>query len=112
MPPLVECQRVGGEQAPCVDDAVEVDTCVERLTIDITSRNAVAERSGASDAAIRIEVAELGRLNETNGAPIECATSRELVTTRLAEVAACDLCGEAAVLLIRLRSVDEAVALL
>ena len=48
--------------------SVEIDARVERLAVDVAAGDAVAERADAGDAAIRIEIAELGRLDEADAA--------------------------------------------
>src|SRR5688572_13934035 len=108
VPPILETDRVGREQAPRVDGSIEIDSRIERLSIDLAAGLAVGERASAGDAAIGIEVAELGGLSKRDAAAVECAASSELVTT----LAKRDLPGQAAVALIGLAAVDQAVATL
>ena len=62
-----------------MDPPVEIDARVERLAVDVAAGDAVAERVHAGDAAIRIEIAELGGLDEADAAAVEGGARGELV---------------------------------
>ena len=74
---VADGKGVGGVQAPGRHVAVEIDTRVERLAVGFAAGHAaVAEGISAGDAAIGIEVAELGGLREADRAAIECRRRR------------------------------------
>ena len=101
MPRVAERQRVGRVDAPGVDAAVEIDARVERLAVDVAAGHAVAERVDAGDAAIGIEIAELGRLREADAAAVEGAARRELVAAAGRRVDAASTCPEHAGVVLR-----------
>src|SRR4026208_295481 len=51
VPPILETDRVGREHAPRVDGSVEIDSRIERLSIDLAAGRGLGERGRGGGGA-------------------------------------------------------------
>src|SRR5262245_54308328 len=112
MPDLTHRQGVGRIRAPGAGAAVEVDSRIERRTVDGAARYTVSEGVQTGHAAIRVEKAELRRLTEANVAGVVSGPGGELIALSRERSEQRELAGQPIVVLRRVIAVQQPVAFL
>ncbi len=99
VPRVLDAEGIGSVDAPRMNRTIEVDARVEGLAVDFAAANPVAIGVDAGDAAIGIQVPELGRLVEADSAPVIRGAGSELVVAATERLAQRDLRRGAGVVL-------------